>query len=178
MERNKKMKKIEIVSAVVLVGILCMSYLHFQTDVVAQSGTDTDTADLKNSIQTFFTALDAQPGSLDAYQTAYRILLAGQQAQDKDIPEMADKTDEMIKGGNRWRSEFLDSKTVGNDLIQFRYLYKCDTHPIVWYFTFYRSQVGSRIGDISPAQRKWICLSIRFDNDLDSLFQHWSKTSP
>ena len=166
------MRKIEIVTGVALITILCLSYLHFRTDVAAQTTTETDVTEPKNNIQNFFATFDAPLGSsLDAYQTAYKMLLTGQQAQDKDIPEMADKTDEMIKGGNRWRSEFLDYKSAGTDLIQIRYLYKCDTHPVIWYFTFYRSQTGTRIGEISPAPRKWNCIGIRFDNDYDTLFK-------
>ena len=168
------MRKIEIVTGVLLVTILCLSYLLFRTDVAAQTTTDTDVTELKNNIQNFFAALDVPLGSLDAYKTMY----VGQQTQDKGISDMADKTDEMIKGGNRWRYEFLDYKSVGTDLIQIRYLYKCDTHPILWYFTFYRSQTGTRLGDVSPVARKWNCIGIRFDNDFDSLFNHWSKTSP
>jgi len=181
---DKQMKKIEIVTGVVvLVTILCLSYLYFRTDVVAQTATETEAVELKRLIQSFFAALESQPGSPEAYpyQSAFKSLPIGPQTQESDIKFMAQQADEMIKG-NRWRSEFLDYKSVGNDLIQLRYLYKSDTNLVVWYFTFYRSQMGTRPGEsftITPSGTpKWICIGIRFDNDFDSLFQNWSKTSP
>jgi len=173
------MRKIEVVTGVVIVTILCANYLYFRTDVAAQTGSETDVADLKSRIQTFFTALNnAQPGSQEAYQSAFKLLYTASQTQDKGISEMIDKTDDMIKGGNRWDYEFLDSKSVGTDLIQIRYLYNSDIQPFVWYFTFYRPLTGVRSSEILPASRKWNCIGIRFDNDIDTLFLHWSKTSP
>ena len=174
------MRKIEIVTGVALVTILCLSYLHFRTDVVAQTATETEVMDIKRQIQNFFTALDSLPGSSEAYpyQSAFKFLSFGPKTQEADIQKMAQQTDDMVKGGNRWRPEFLDSKSVGNDLIQFRYLYKSDTDLAIWYFTFYRSQTGTRPSDTTLYARTWVCIGIRFDNDFDSLFQHWSKTSP
>jgi len=180
------MRKIEIVTGLAVVTILCLSYLHFRTDVAAQTATETDVADLKGQVQRFFTALEAQPGSSDMYpyQSAFKLLPIGSQTPGADIQNMAKQTEDMIKGGggNRWRPEFLDSKSVGSDLIQLRYLYKGETNLVVWYFTFYRSQTGTRPGETFPmapsGTPKWICIGIRFDNDLDTLFNHWSKISP
>ena len=168
------MRKIEIVAGLVLVIILCVGYLQFRTDVVAQTSSETEVSELKSNIQTFFTALEVQPGSQETYLNALRMMFNGPQIQSSDtLITMAQKTEEMIKiGGNsRWRSEFLDYKPVGNDLIQIRYLYKCDTQPFVWYFTFYRTQPVTRPGEMSSGTRKWNCIGIRFDNDLDSLFK-------
>ena len=167
------MRKIEIVTGVALVLMLCMGYLHFRSDVVAQTGTsETDVADLKRQIESFFTMLEAQSGSPDGYLNAYKMMFTGPQTQETDtLATMVQKTEEMFQTGYRWRSEILDNKSVGNDLIQIRYLYKSDTQPFVWYFTFYRSQTGTRPGDLSLATRKWNCISIRFDNDLDALFK-------
>jgi len=175
------MRKIVVVTSVAVVTILCLSYFHLKTEVVAQTGAETE-SELKSRIQTFFASLNAQPGPPDTYLAYQRLLVSGTQTQDTDTVTMVQKTEDLIKGGNRWSYEFLESKSVGSDLIQFRYLYKSDTHPfvIVWYFTFYRSQTGSRPSEsysIMPSSTpKWNCIHIRFDNDLDSLFQHWTKS--
>jgi hypothetical protein len=154
-----------------IVTILCMSYLHFRTDVVAQTGTDSDIANFRGQILAFFAAIETQPSNLSTIQNAYqKILVAGQQTQDTEfLLTMVEKTDVMLKVGTRWTPEFLDSKSVGTDLIQIRYLYKCDTQPFVWYFTFYRTQ--TRPNDPPTSTRSWNCIGIRFDNDLDSLFK-------
>ena len=180
------MRKIEIVTGFVVVTILCLSYLHFRTDVAAQTASETDVMELKRQIQSFFTTLEAQPGSSDAYpcQSAFKSLPIGPQTQEVDIQAMAKQTEDLIKikEGNRWRPEFLDHKPVGSDLIQLRYLYKSESNLVVWYFTFYRSQTGMRSGEpfsISPSGTpKWICIGVRFDNDFDTLFNHSSRISP
>jgi len=169
------MRKIEIVTSVAVVLILCAGYFHFRSEVVAQTATETE-SDLRGRIQTFFAALNAQSGPPDTLIAYQRLLVSGSRTQDTDtMATMVQMTDDMIKGGNRWNHEFLDSKSVGNDLIQLRYLYKSDTEPFVWYFTFYRSQIGTRPGEsfpmIPPTAPKWNCIHIRFDNDLDALFK-------
>ena len=180
--RNIQMRKFEILTGVAVITFLCISYHHYRTDVIAQTATETEVADLKKQIQNFFTTLETPPGSPEAYpyQSAFKLLSIVPQTQDTDIQNMAQLTEDMIKvgGGSRWRSEFLDYKSVGNDLIQFRYLYKSDTQLVVWYFTFYRSQTGTRPGDTTMYARTWNCIGVRFDNDFDTLFQHWPKSSP
>ena len=154
------MKKSVIVTVVGLITIVCMSYLHFRANVAAQTGQENDVLMFQGRIQTFFTSLERSN-----FQLAYQDMLSGSQLNT--IQEIVQKTEAMIKGGTRWRLEFLEAKPVGDDLILIRYLYKCDTHPVIWYFTFYRPQSGTRT---------WNCIGIRFDTDYDSLFKEsWPK---
>ena len=169
------MKKNEIMVVLGLIAVFSMSYLHFRPNVAAQTGTETDLPALKERVQTFFGTLNTQ--SIDSYQKAYQSITDGSQTQENDILEMAKMTDEMItlitRSSSRCSYEFLDNKPVGNDLILMRYLYKSDTHPVIWYFTFYRSQTVARPSD---PKAKWNCIGIRFDTDIDSLYKgNWSK---
>ena len=149
------MKKLEIVTVVGLITILCMSYLHFRTNAAAQV-TDSEVSSLQPRIKGFFDSLATQSNTSDAFQKLFTV----SQLQDQRIQDIVLKTEELIKVGTRWRSEFLDTKSVGNDVILIRYLYKNETHPVIWYFTFYRSQSGL----------PWNCIGIRFDTNFDSLF--------
>jgi len=163
------MKKNKIVLIFGLIAVMSMGYLLVRANVAAQTGTDTDLPGLKERVQVFFGTLNVQ--SIDSYQKACQKITEGSQTSEADIMEMAKKTDEMItmitRSSSRCSHEFLDSKPVGSDLILMRYLYKSDT-PVIWYFTFYRSQTAAR-----PT---WNCIGIRFDTDIDSLFKEsWPK---
>ena len=158
------MRKFEILMGFVLITILCVGYLHFRTNVAAQMSPVTET-DAQSRIRAFFDTLTSQPVSTDAYQSAYQKMLPGSPPQD--IGVIVQMTEELFKERNRWQYELLDTKPVGNDLMLIRYLTKSETHPVIWYFTFYRSPFGTRT---------WNCIGIRFDTNLDSLFQEsWPK---
>jgi hypothetical protein len=159
------MNKYVILTGVGLITILCVSYLHFRTSVAAQVGQETDVSQIQGRIVSFFDAfINNQHPSPDTYQNAYQRMFSG--AQPSNISDMVQKTEEMISERTNWRYERLDTKLVGSDLILMRYLCKSETHPVIWYFTFYRS----------PNTRNWNCLGIRFDTDYDSLFKEsWPK---
>jgi len=153
-------RKSVILTVVGMITILCMSYLHFRVDIAAQIGQENDTLILQGRIKTFFTSLERS-----SVQIAYQEMLSG--SQQDAIQEIVLKTENSIKEGTRWRLEFLEAKPVGDDLMLVRYLYKSETHPVIWYFTFYRPQSGTRT---------WNCIGIRFDTDYDSLFKEsWPK---
>jgi hypothetical protein len=155
------MKKNEIMAGIGLIAILSTSCLLFLSSVAAQPGSDTDTSQMQLRVQGFFDTITAQSISPDAFQNAYQRMFPGPLSQD--IQDMILKTEEIMKG-TRWTSEFLDRKNVGKDMILMRYLCKSETHPVIWYFTFYRSQTSTTPGT-------WNCLGIRFDTDYDSLFR-------
>ena len=61
----------------------------------------------------------------------------------------------------------LGQATIGNDLVLMKYLYKCETFPVVWYFTFYRtSPRGERTADTGDS---WRVIIVRFDTELELL---------
>lgn len=62
--------------------------------------------------------------------------------------------------------EPIGVKTVGADLVVFRYLYKCQNYPVIWYFTYYRPRAKS--ADASSTSPTWTLIGFRFDTNLDS----------
>ncbi len=56
-------------------------------------------------------------------------------------------------------------KTVGNDLMILRYLYKAERFPVVWHFYYYRPGNGA----MPVAKGEWNLIEIRFDTNLDGL---------
>lgn len=61
------------------------------------------------------------------------------------------------KYGRYVEHELIKETPVGNDLVIMQYLYKCEDHPIVWYFTFYRTTKSSQ---------NWFVIDVRFDTNL------------
>ena len=96
---------------------------------------------LDEKVQSFLG--DVQSGQTKAdYETALDGLLAGSQlgtaAEAKD--ELIGKTADLSKRFGACRGyEQVAAKRVGQDLVLMKYLYKCENFPVVWYFTFYRT---------------------------------------
>lgn len=62
--------------------------------------------------------------------------------------------------------EPIGVKTVGTDLVVFRYLYKCQNYPVVWYFTYYRPR--AKTVDATTSSASWTLIGFRFDTNLDA----------
>jgi hypothetical protein len=60
--------------------------------------------------------------------------------------------------------EAVSTKVVGKDLVFFRYLYKGEKFPVVWYFTFYRTATAS-----IAIKREWTLIALRFDSKIEGL---------
>ena len=59
--------------------------------------------------------------------------------------------------------EPVGAKAVGSDLIEFRYLYKCQNHPVVWRFVYYRPRPNAA----DPSSVPWTLIGVQFDSNLD-----------
>jgi len=165
------MKKIVISTCFATAIIVFFVYIHFWPEVSAQSPIESETAAIQQKINTFFESIIEPSGSSSAYQ----VMFTGTQLSDVVMQKMIQETDNLTKT-SRWKFEYLDTKRVGSDLISIRYLYKSDTHPVVWYFTFYRSQTSTRPSDSTTSASSWNCIGVKFDTDLDSLFKEsWPK---
>ncbi|OHB66091.1 MAG: hypothetical protein A2V70_06890 [Planctomycetes bacterium RBG_13_63_9] len=119
---------------------------------------------LGDKIRTFLEGV-----SLTEAQSAYQELLAGSQLlkQEKALKALVDKTKELQTKYGRYRGfEQIGARRVGKDLVLFRYLYKCENFPVVWYFTFYRTPGPAE----APAESSnWRVIAVRFDTDLERL---------
>ncbi|MGN0930950.1 MAG: hypothetical protein ACI4NP_04460 [Thermoguttaceae bacterium] len=61
--------------------------------------------------------------------------------------------------------EPIGFKMIGTDLVVFRYLYKCQNYPVVWYFTYYRPR--TKTSDVSSTS-PWNLIGFRYDTNLDA----------
>lgn len=59
--------------------------------------------------------------------------------------------------------EQVSVRAVGSDLMSFRYLFKAERVPVVWYFTFYRTAITNGL------KRDWSLIALRFDTKVEAL---------
>ena len=107
--------------------------------------------------------------SIGETQNAYQELLAASPLirRAKALKDLTEKTQQLgTKYGRYCGFEQIAAKRVGRDLVLFRYLYKCEDFPVVWYFTFYRA---SPPGETPPEKVPWRVVTVRFDTELELL---------
>jgi len=63
--------------------------------------------------------------------------------------------------------EPVGAKAIGSDLIEFRYLYKCQNHPVVWRFVYYRPRPNAADSSSVP----WTLIGVQFDSNLELAFR-------
>ena len=120
-----------------------------------------DVEALRESIRNFFENLsDPNKGSAAAVEDFLKNSAMSEVGKTKLIEGL-----KKINGtlGAYVAYEPIGFKTLGNDLVVFRYLYKCQDYPIVWYFTYYRPRAKS--GD---AAANWNLIGFRYDSNLDA----------
>jgi hypothetical protein len=62
-------------------------------------------------------------------------------------------------------AEQVAVRRVGKDVVTFKYLYHCDTFPVVWHVTFYRTYKRNE----TPRDENWQVISVRFDTNVENL---------
>jgi hypothetical protein len=64
--------------------------------------------------------------------------------------------------------EQIEARQIGKDMVIMKYLYKCESSPVVWYFTFYRPPLqGTDMTGTTP--NEWMVIGVRFDTNLEML---------
>jgi hypothetical protein len=108
--------------------------------------------------------------SLGSASKAFDDFLIGSPLSKKtaDREALIKKTGELTGLFGEYRAfEPISAKRIGNDLVLMKYLYKCETFPVVWYFTFYRTPPrGERPVDTGDS---WRVIVVRFDTELELL---------
>jgi hypothetical protein len=125
-------------------------------------------SELRERLTNFF-------GSLRDHRTqeAYAVLFVDSQLAK---PERQNQREQLIKKTAELESvygrargyELIQARKVGADLVLFKYLYKCEEYPVVWYIAFYRDVRSVETGS---AYGSWKVISVRFDTDLESLLK-------
>lgn len=107
--------------------------------------------------------------SLGQSQSAFADLLSGSQLlkQGDALKDLVARTNDLETKYGKYRAfEQVSAKRIGSDLVLMRYLYKCESFPVVWHFTFYRT-LG--VGDTGSKTGTWRVVAVRFDTDLEQL---------
>ncbi len=100
---------------------------------------------------------------------AFELFLTGSPLSKKtaDREALVKSTAELPDLFGEYRSfERISAKRIGKDLVLMKYLYKCETFPVVWYFTFYRTP---STGDAPTEGNPWRLITVRFDTELELL---------
>ena len=100
---------------------------------------------------------------------AFKEFLKGSPLSKKtaDHEALIKSTDALPEHFGEYRTyEPISSKRIGKNLVLMKYLYECETFPVVWYFAFYRTTSrGERPADASD----WRAIIVRFDTELELL---------
>ena len=118
---------------------------------------------LQGGIDDFFKGLS---NPLIGPDQAFGTLVGKGPLKGKDeLPKLIKKAGELEGNYGRYTGHDVASiKTVGNDLVILRYLYKSERFPVVWHFYYYRAGNGA-----ATTKGDWNLIEIRFDTNLDGL---------
>lgn len=124
--------------------------------------------EVDDKIKNFFEDIILNSNSSKAFDDLLRSGSVSSVVGNQTIDEMKTKLNDIKKQFGEFRSfERIDVKPWGEDLVIAKYLLKCDSHPVVWTFTFYRRPPLSS-SSTSPAG-PWNVIGLRFDTNLELL---------
>jgi len=151
----------------ILSALIVAAWLATASDVLCQepSSEDDEVVALLDGESTQF----LEGISRNEMDSAYADLLEGSELtrRTEEIQKLIARTREIETKYGKYRSfERIDAKRIGNDLVLLKYLYKCNSFPVIWYFTYYRD---FKRGDASTSNNNWVVIAVRFDNRLASL---------
>ena len=130
-----------------------------------QEKVDPVVAELHEKVSLFLEGVSHGP-----VQKAFDVFLTGSPLSKKtaDRAALIEKTGKLTDLYGDFRDyEPISAKQIGTDLVLMKYLYKCETFPVVWYFTFYRApRRGERPADTVDS---WRVIIVRFDTELELL---------
>lgn len=156
--------------------LMALGILHFSSvdPIRAQQGTSGYAVmdpykDADERVKQFFEEISSTSANpTKAFEDLLRSGAGSSVLNNPSISEMKAKLDEIkTQFGDMRDFEKIDTKSFGKDLVVLRYLLKCDHHPVVWTFTFYRRPALS--GSSGPVTNPWSVVGLRFDTNLDLL---------
>jgi hypothetical protein len=135
---------------------------------VLDSNTQVEVSMLQSKVKDFFRDLTANTNKTAGADQAVRALVA-----DGPLKERREELTKLIEQaagleqryGAYTGNESVDAKAIGSDLLRLRFLYKAERFPIVWQFTFYRTQ------DTAGIKREWSLIALKFDTQLDAIMR-------
>jgi hypothetical protein len=147
--------------------LLFLVLVGFVPLVTAQERTAQQQAEVKElqgGIDDFFKGLS---NPLVGPEQAFATLVGkGPLKGKEELPKLVAKAGKLDDSYGRYTGHDVASiKTVGNDLVMLRYLYKSERFPVVWHFYYYRTGNGA----MTMTKGEWYLIEIRFDTNLDGL---------
>ncbi len=151
------------------VVVLCLDREYRGTAVEAQQTTasDPNMDAMRDSIATFFDSLsESSKGPRKAVEELVKnSALADNEKTRTKIVEGLQTIGANF--GDFVAYEPIGVKNVGTDLVVFRYLYKCQEYPVVWYFTYYRPRAKDVV-EATASSGSWNLIGVRYDTNLDA----------
>ncbi len=154
------------VAAVIWTGF-STRYSESQAQTQATSSVALDIETLKESIDNFFENMsDPTKGANKAVEDFLKdsSLLGNEKTKTKFAEGLKTINSNF---GPYVSYEPIGSKMIGSDLVVFRYLYKCQDYPVVWYFTYYRPRAKGT-PDSASSSAFWTLIGFRYDTNLDA----------
>jgi hypothetical protein len=141
----------------------CLASLAVAQDRTSQQQAEVDKLQL--GVEDFFKGLNnPMVGAEQAFSA-----LVGKgplKSKSEELTSLIDKASKLETRYGRYTGhDFASAKTVGNDLVILRYLYKGERFPVVWHFYYYRPANGAA----TLTKGDWNLIEIRFDTNLDGL---------
>lgn len=102
-------------------------------------------------------------------KAAFDTLLEGSvlAQQTESVAGLVTQTTELESRYGRFISaELVQARTIGRDLVVFRYLYKCEQFPVAWTLVFYNPRTAT---DTTSLDTGWRVIAVRFDTEVESL---------
>jgi len=166
---NRMSKKLSIMGTTAILFLLLLSLFRLipagaQIQPSADIGKEPA---LDAKIDVFFGSL-RQGNTATAFSELLRDSLYSSPTATTSTSEVQTKVD-ALKGqiGEIIRWEKLDEKSVGSDIMVYRYILKYDLHPVIWTFYFYRKPIAPTA--LSTTPNTWGLDSMHFDPDLKNL---------
>jgi len=157
-------KKLIGMGAVLICFLLLLPTLRFiPTEAQTTSTADTTRdSDFDSRIQTFFTAIKRGDYTSAFEGLLHQSLLASLDTEQRS--KFRSGIDDLEKEFGKLISwERYESKDIGKDIVQVRYIFKYEQHPVIWTFSFYRKPV---VAPISGTSTSWVLVGLNFDTEL------------
>jgi len=149
-----------IVSGMILLFLVAASVAYIPAGAQPMPYSSDPNKELDDKIKLFFDDI-LRDNTTKAFEELLRTSSGG-----SELAGMKSKLEETKTQFGSFRDyERINAKAVGKDLVFVRYLLKCDRHPVVWTFTFYRRPAET--GALST--NTWSLIGLRFDTNLDPL---------
>lgn len=118
---------------------------------------------LESQIDAFFDTV-AQGQVEDAFDAL--LLDSSQLKRASSMADLRERAGNLDQRFGKYRGhEEVSSRRVGQDVVIFTYLYKCENFPVVWHFTYYRPP---RVDQMAPMPA-WRLITLRFDTQVEQL---------